>query len=128
MANSAITWEDLLKIYQNSVWVDDHIAKLSIVSGGIARTLKLLETSDRAYHEADIALQDDKAELAVGSVVGVRIGSPHRSLGLLVKDWDALLAPRSPEYESPRPSSSAPTKPTMPPSLPLRRFSDIGRP
>jgi hypothetical protein len=92
MANDAITWADLLEIYQNSVWVDDHIANLTIVSGGIARTLKLVETSDRAYHEADIALQDDKTQLTVGSVVEVRIGSPHRSLGLLVKDWDALLA------------------------------------
>ncbi|MCM5553340.1 hypothetical protein [Pleomorphomonas sp. NRK KF1] len=92
MANDAITWADLLEIYRNSVWVDDHTASLTIVSDGIARTLKLVEKSDRAYHEADIALQDDKAQLAVGSVVEVRIGSPHRSLGLLSKDWDALLA------------------------------------
>lgn len=92
MANDVITWADLLEIYQNSVWVDDHIANLTIVSGGIARTLQLVEASDRAYHEADIALQDDKTQLTVGSVVEVRIGSPHRSLGLLVKDWDALLA------------------------------------
>lgn len=92
MANDSITWPDLLEIYRNCVWVDDHIALLTIVSGGIARTLKLVETSDRAYHEADIALQDDQAQLAVGSSVEVRIGSPHRSLGLLVKDWDALLA------------------------------------
>jgi len=92
MANDTITWTDLLEIYQNCVWVDDHIANLSIVSGGIVDTLKLVETSDRAYHEADIALLDDQAQLTVGSVVEVRIGSPHRSLGLLVKDWDALLA------------------------------------
>ncbi|MCZ4292258.1 hypothetical protein [Hoeflea alexandrii] len=92
MANDAITWADLLEIYWNCVWVDDHIANLTIVSAGIARTLELVETSDRAYHEADIALQDDNAQLTVGSDVEVRIGSPHRSLGLLLKDWDALLA------------------------------------
>ena len=92
MASDAITWADLLEIYQNSVWVDDHIANLNIVSGGIVRTLKLVETSARAYHDADIALQDEKAQLTAGSVVEVRIGSPHRSLGLLVKDWDAFLS------------------------------------
>lgn len=92
MANDAITWADLLEIYQNCVWVDDHIANLTIVHGGIAKTLKLVETSDRAYHETDIALQDDNVQLTVGSSVEVRIGSPHRSLGLLLKDWDALLA------------------------------------
>ncbi len=92
MENDAITWADLLEIYRNSVWVDDHIANLTIVSSAIARTLELVETSDRAYYEADIALQDVSAQRAVGSVVEVRIGSPHRSLGLLVKDWDALLA------------------------------------
>ena len=92
MASDAITWADLLEIYQNSVWVDDHIANLNIVSGGIVRTLKLVETSARAYHDADIALQDEKAQLTAGPVVEVRIGSPHRSLGLLVKDWDAFLS------------------------------------
>lgn len=92
MANDTITWADLLDIYQNCVWVDDHTANLTIVSGSIASTLKLIETSDRAYHEADIALLDEEAQLAVGSDVEVRVGSPHRSLGLLVKDWDALLA------------------------------------
>lgn len=91
MANDAITWADLLEIYQNSVWVDDHVANLTIAGDAIARTLKLVETSDRAFHEADIALQDDTVPLNVGSVVEVRIGSPHRSLGLLVNDWDALL-------------------------------------
>lgn len=92
MATDAVTWADLLEIYQASVWVDDHIANLTIASGGVAKTLKLVEASDRAYHEADIALQNDNTELTIGSVVEVRIGSPHRSLGLLVKDWDALLA------------------------------------
>jgi hypothetical protein len=125
MANDAITWADLLEIYRNSVWVDDHIANLTIVSGGIARTLKLVETSDRAYHEADIALQDDKAQLTVGSVVEVRIGSPHRSLGLLVKDWDALLA--SPFSRMREPSaffirSDKTHNATLPPTETLLRY------
>jgi hypothetical protein len=92
MANDAITWTDLLKIYQNSAWVDDQIAILNVVDDGIKRTLELVETSDRAYHEADIALQDETAQLSVGSSVELRVGSPHRSLGLLAKDWDAFLA------------------------------------
>lgn len=91
MANDVITWPGLLDIYRNSVWVDDHIANLTLASDGIAETLRLIETSDRAYHEADIALSDERTPLKIGSVVEVRIGSPHRSLGLLVKDWEALL-------------------------------------
>lgn len=125
MANDAITWEDLLEIYQNSIWVDDHIANLTIVSADIARTLKLVETSDRAYHEADIALQDDKAQLVVGSVVEVRTGSPHRSLGLLVKNWDALLASSTSRMREPQAffiRSDKTHNATLPPTDTLIRY------
>ncbi|WP_322995444.1 hypothetical protein [Castellaniella sp.] len=82
MQNDAITWADFLDIYQSSVWVDDHIANITIVSDSIASTLELVETSALAFREADISLQDENAQRTVGSVVEVRIGSPRRSLGL----------------------------------------------
>ncbi len=125
MANDAITWSKLLEIYQNSVWVDDHVANLNIANSSIESTLKLVEESELAYHQADIALQDDKAQVAVGSVVEVRIGSPHRSLGLLFKDWDALLASSFSRMREPAAffiRSDKTHNETMPPADTLQRY------
>lgn len=91
MAN-AITWSDLLEIYQNVDWTDGDAVELTIATEGIVETLLRVEASDRAFHEADIAVLSDPAKLTVGSKVEVRVGAPQLRHGVLVKDWDALLA------------------------------------
>lgn len=91
----AITWQDLLTIYQNTEWSNGQEGQLKIADAGVRDTLNLVEKSDRASYESDIALLAEVESIAIGQIVPVRIGSPQLRLGVLADDWNGLL--NSPE-------------------------------
>jgi hypothetical protein len=53
--------------------------------------LQFIESDDAAGDDANLAVLDDPATLAVGQTVRLRVGPPRIGLGLLVRSFDELL-------------------------------------
>jgi len=125
MTNNIVTWVDLLEIYQNSIWIDEDTANLTVANDRIRITLERLESSDLLHNSADIALIDDQTVVSINSVVAIRIGVPRRGLGLLVKDWDALFASSLNRMKEPKSffiRSDKTSNETAPPTEILNRY------
>ncbi|WP_122039141.1 hypothetical protein [Asaia bogorensis] len=125
MTNDIVTWVDLLEIYQNSIWIDEDTANLTVANDRIRITLERLESSDLLHNSADIALINDQTVVSINSVVAIRIGVPRRGLGLLVKDWDALFASSLNRMREPKSffiRSDKTSNETAPPTETLNRY------
>lgn len=92
MAKSAVGWPDLLEIYLHSRWENATDGEIDIKNESILETLRLIETSEKAYDAADIAPVVAPGDMTIGKVVRARIGYPQLRLGILAESWDSLLA------------------------------------
>jgi hypothetical protein len=85
------SFEQLLEIYRRVDIGDAGEGTLLLENQELVKTLKLL-VSAQNYRAAQISLLDtEDSDLEVGRSVRLHIGAPKTSLGLLVKDFDALL-------------------------------------
>lgn len=124
MAKS-ITWPDLLSVYQNATWRQDGTADVFVASESIRATFALVESSDRAEYDADIAALVDPKSIAVGQTISVRIGSPKLQLGILAEDWDAVIAApegRISERQNYFVKADGSHSGTVPPPAPMTRY------
>ncbi|MDR6818618.1 hypothetical protein J2X76_003795 [Neorhizobium sp. 2083] len=87
----AIVWDDLLRIYQHTRWIDSEIAIVEIADDRILQVFNLVETSDRAAIDANLAALVDIRTIQVGNEIKARVGPPRLALGVLADNWDALL-------------------------------------
>lgn len=86
-----LSFEQLLKIYRLVDIDDAHEGNLLLENEDLVATLKFL-ISVQNYSAAQITLLDaEDSDLQVGRSVRLQVGPPKTSLGLLVKDFDALL-------------------------------------
>ncbi|GLS40424.1 hypothetical protein GCM10010869_60210 [Mesorhizobium tianshanense] len=102
MARS-IAWSDLLEIYQNAKWQEGDNANVFVQTENIAQTFELVETSDKAEYDANLAALVDQTAIGVGKTIPARIGSPRLSLGVLADNWDGVIA--SPEARTREPTA-----------------------
>lgn len=101
MAKSVIGWPDLLEIYQHSRWDGPTEGQVTIANQSMVETLELIERSEKAAEASDIAPAVLQGDIAVGNVVRARIGYPQYRLGVLVENWDSLLASPERRIEEP---------------------------
>lgn len=76
--------------------------KLSIASSDVLNVIQLIEDHEDVAADADIAVLDDVDKLQVGQIVSVRVGSPRKGIGYLVRDFDGLLDAHEARVTEPR--------------------------
>lgn len=97
-----IRFDELLSVYRNTEFGDgDEPSRLTVASEDLVALLTRLETDEDAAKDADVALLDEIGNVAVGSVVRIRIGSPRVGLGVLAKNVNKLLAPPAAKMKEP---------------------------
>ncbi|TPI51584.1 hypothetical protein FJ417_27910 [Mesorhizobium sp. B3-1-7] len=82
----------MLDIYRETTWLGGESARVRIANDGILDTFQLVEVSDRAEADANLAALVDLAKVKVGDTIQCRVGSPRLSLGVLADDWDTFLS------------------------------------
>lgn len=88
----AIVWSDLLDIYRETTWLDGENARVRIAGESVVQTFRLVEESDRAEADANLAALVDPTGIKVGDVIQARVGTPRLSLGVLADNWDTFLS------------------------------------
>ncbi|MBV8849544.1 MAG: hypothetical protein JOZ16_08150 [Methylobacteriaceae bacterium] len=97
-----VRFDELLAVYRNTEFgADDEPSRLTVATADLAALLTRLEADEAAAEDTDVALLDEIGDVAVGSVVRVRIGSPRVGLGVLARDVDMLLAPPAAKMREP---------------------------
>ncbi|WP_294338076.1 hypothetical protein [uncultured Sphingomonas sp.] len=95
-----MTFDDLVEIYRHTQFGADGEGALTIASQAILDHLGAIDADPRLYDDVQIGLLDD-APPVLGAKVRIAVGHPRHSLGLLVRDFDALFqAPRA-AFEEP---------------------------
>ena len=102
MAES-LDWNDLLEVYRNAHWLRDDEADVTLATTNIVKTFQLVEKSDKAEADANLAALTDPNSISVGQIIRARIGSPRLSLGVLSDTWEAHLG--SPEARIKEPAA-----------------------
>lgn len=87
-----LTFDHLAAIYRNTAFRSDGEGSLlTIADQGILDNLRLIEASEVAAADANIAVLCDPRTLSVGKQIDVEIGPPRGGLGVLARDVDHLL-------------------------------------
>lgn len=101
MARS-IAWSDLLEIYRNATWKDGENADVSILTQNMVETFALVEESDKAEYDANLAALVGLTTISIGKTIPARIGPPRLALGILADNWDGVISSPEARVREPR--------------------------